>query len=159
VTHWEPVPEDTDGLIARLRAAQKPPVVQVPQHAAAQERPKGPLEPWDVILPQSGSITLMLLAFPLRALRIDEVLDVRRYGDHDLVVGHRRDGIDFPDVAYEGQPYQLRRDQSGANRSLGLVPRDPYPEVQRPHKYWDRGFEVVNAAIPDRAGRGISRQR
>jgi hypothetical protein len=63
------VPDDADDLISRLRKAQKPPVPLDPEHAAAQERAKGPQEPWDVILPQSGSIILTLLALPLRALR------------------------------------------------------------------------------------------
>lgn len=63
------VPDETDDLISRLRAAQKPPVTQDPVHAAAQERATGPHEPWDVILSQSGSIALALLAVPLRALR------------------------------------------------------------------------------------------
>jgi hypothetical protein len=63
------VPDDADNLISRLRAAQKPPVAQDPEHAAAQERVKGPDEPWDVILSQSGSIILTVLAVPLRALR------------------------------------------------------------------------------------------
>ena len=34
--------DDPDDLIARLRAAQKPPVTQDPQHVAAQERAKRP---------------------------------------------------------------------------------------------------------------------
>lgn len=63
------MPDDTDDLISRLRKARKPPVTPDASHAAARERAKGPSEPWDVILPQSGSVVLALLAIPLRTLR------------------------------------------------------------------------------------------
>ena len=67
--HTEGVPDDSDDLISRLRAAEKPPVSLDPAHAAAQQRAKGPHEPWDVTLSQSGSIILTLLAVPLKAIR------------------------------------------------------------------------------------------
>jgi hypothetical protein len=92
--HFEPLPEMTRAIA----------VVSV----GAMREISGPIYALDIWMPPSGD----------RDVATDELLEVRCYCGHDLVVGHRRNRIDFPHVAYKGQPHQLGRDQSGTNRSL-----------------------------------------
>lgn len=56
--------DSDDGLIGRLRAAQKKPIEKTPPPPHEKDD-----NPWDVVLADSGSFTLLLLSFPLRVIR------------------------------------------------------------------------------------------
>lgn len=59
------VPDDSDdALIARLRAVQKRPVEKDPEPPHEKDD-----DPWDVVLAETGSFSLAVLAIPLRLIR------------------------------------------------------------------------------------------
>ena len=57
----------------------------------------------------------------LADVAVDVTLQVGRHRRHHLVVGHRRDRLDLPDVAQQREADQLAGDQAAATQPLVLV--------------------------------------